>query len=248
MGVMLKAEGLGKSFGGLTAVANVDITVTEGELRGVIGPNGAGKTTLFNLLTGYSSCDTGTIFLEGKEITSLSAPERVLLGIARTFQRTNIFANLSVEENVLIPLLRRHGRSWSLVTPSSRLFKEEIQDLLQSVGLSEQVGRTAGTLSHGHQRCLELAIALANNPKVLLLDEPAAGMSISECAQMMELVKNINEQRGLTILLTEHDMNVVFSLAQRITVMHFGTVIAEGTPQEIQNKREVQEVYLGEVA
>jgi branched-chain amino acid transport system ATP-binding protein len=248
MNVILKAEGLIKSFGGLTAVANVDLAVMEREIRSVIGTNGAGKTTLFNLLTGYWSCDAGKVFLEGKEITSLSAPEIVCLGVARTFQRTNIFANLSVEDNVLIPLLRRHGRSRNVVTPSNRLYKKEIEELLESVALSEQRGRIAGTLSHGHQRCLELAIALANGPRVLLLDEPAAGMSVSECAQMMELVRNINQQRGLTILLTEHDMNVVFSLSERITVMHLGRVIAEGTPEEIQNNKEVQQVYLGEVA
>jgi branched-chain amino acid transport system ATP-binding protein len=247
MNLMLKAEGLLKSFGGLTAVANVDLAVAEGEIRSVIGTNGAGKTTLFNLLTGYWKCDAGKVFLDGRDITSISAPERVCLGVARTFQRTNIFANLSVEENVLIPLLRKHGRSRNVVTPSNRLYKKEIEDLLESVALSEQRGRIAGTLSHGHQRCLELAIALANSPRLLLLDEPAAGMSVSECAQMMDLVKNINQQRNLTILLTEHDMNVVFSLSERITVMHLGRVIAEGTPDEIKNNSQVQQIYLGEV-
>jgi branched-chain amino acid transport system ATP-binding protein len=246
MNLMLKAEGLLKSFGGLTAVANVDLAVAEGEVRSVIGTNGAGKTSLFNLLTGYWSCDAGKVFLDGRDITSLSAPERVCLGVARTFQRTNIFANLTIEENVLIPLLRKHGRSRNVVTPASRLYKKEIEDILESVGLSERRGRVAGTLSHGHQRCLELAIALANNPRLLLLDEPAAGMSVSECAQMMELVKDINQRFGLTILLTEHDMNVVFSLSERITVMHLGRVIAEGTPDEIKNNREVQQIYLGE--
>jgi len=248
MKVILKVEGLLKSFGGLTAVANVDLTVAEGEIRSVIGTNGAGKTTLFNLLTGYWKCDAGRVLLEGKDITSLSAPEIVRRGVARTFQRTNVFANLSVEENVLIPLLRKYGRSRNLVTPSKDLYKKEIQDLLESVALSEQRGRVAGMLSHGHQRCLELAIALANSPRLLLLDEPAAGMSVSECAQMMELVKDINKRLGLTILLTEHDMNVVFSLSEMITVMHLGRVIAEGTIEEIQNNEEVQRVYLGEVA
>lgn len=247
MNVILKAEGLRKNFGGLKAIDHVDLVVKEGELRSIIGPNGAGKTTLFNLLTGYLSCDSGKIFLKGKEITSSSAPDIVCFGVARTFQRTNIFPNLSVAENVLIPFLRRHGRSWNLLRPSNRLYKKEISDLLESVGLSEQAGYIAGTLSHGHQRCLEVAIALANTPSILLLDEPTAGMSVSECAQMLELVRNINQQRGLTILLTEHDMNVVFSLSQRITVMNFGKIIAEGTPEEIRNKKEVQEVYLGEV-
>jgi len=248
MGVILRAEGLRKNFGGLKAVDDVNLLVAEGEVRSVIGTNGAGKTTLFNLLTGYWSCDAGKVFWEGKDITSASAPEIVCLGVARTFQRTNIFANLSVQENVLIPLLRRYNRSRNVVTPSNRLYKKEIEALLESVALSEQRECVAGTLSHGHQRCLELAIALANSPRLLLLDEPAAGMSVSECAQMMELVKKINQQRGLTILLTEHDMNVVFSLSKRITVMHLGRVIAEGTPEEIQSNREVQQVYLGEDA
>jgi branched-chain amino acid transport system ATP-binding protein len=246
MHLMLKAEKLLKSFGGLTAVANVDLAVAEGEVRSVIGTNGAGKTSLFNLLTGYWSCDAGKIFLDGKDITSVSAPDRVCLGVARTFQRTNIFGNLTIEENVLIPLLRKHGRSRNVVTPANRLYKKEIEDILESVALSESRGRIAGTLSHGHQRCLELAIALANSPRLLLLDEPAAGMSVSECAQMMELDKDINKRLGLTILLTEHDMNVVFSLSEMITVMHLGRVIAEGTPDEIKNNREVQQIYLGE--
>jgi branched-chain amino acid transport system ATP-binding protein len=247
MGLILKAEGLRKNFGGLKAIDDVDLMVAEGELRSIIGPNGAGKTTLFNLITGYFPCDSGRIFLKDREITSLSAPEIVCFGVARTFQRTNIFSNLSVEENVMIPFLRRHGHSWNAVTPIQRLFKKETRDLLENMGLSEQVGREAGTLSHGHQRCLEMAIALANMPSLLLLDEPTAGMSVSECAQMLELVKNINEQFGLTILIIEHDMNVVFSLSQKITVLHFGKVIAEGTPEEIRNKREVQQVYLGEI-
>lgn len=247
MNVILSAEHLFKSFGGLTAVADVSLTVTEGEVRSIIGTNGAGKTTVFNLLTGYWKCDGGKVLLEGKDITGLSAPERVTRGMARTFQRTNIFGNLSVEDNVLVPFLRRHNRSWNMVSPSARLYKDEIEELLKSVGLSEERGRIAGTLSHGHQRCLELAIALANDPHILLLDEPAAGMSVGECLQMMELVKEINERRRLTILLIEHDMNVVISLSHYITVMHLGSIIAEGTPEEIKSNAEVQRVYLGEV-
>ena len=246
MGVILKAEGLTKSFGGLRAVDNVDLLIEEGEFRSIIGPNGAGKTTLFNLLTGFFHCDSGKIFWKGREITSLSSHEIVCLGIVRTFQRTNIFPNLTVSENVLIPLLRRHGKSWNLVTPIKDLFKEEVGDIVENTGLSEQAGCVANTLSQGHQRCLELAIALANKPDLLLLDEPTAGMSVSESAKMLELAKNINQQRKMTILFTEHDMNVVFSLSQRITVMHFGKIIAEGTPEEIRNKKEVQLVYLGE--
>jgi branched-chain amino acid transport system ATP-binding protein len=248
MNVILKAEGLRKNFGGLKAVDNVDLTITEGELRGVIGPNGAGKSTLFNLLTGYYSCDSGRIFLKGREITSLSAPEIVCFGMARTFQRTNIFGNLTVKENVLIPLLRNNGSSWNPLTPINRLFKKEIEDLLETMGISDKADHVASTLSQGHQRCLEIAVALANMPDILLLDEPASGMSVSESANMLELVKSINRQRGTTILFTEHDMNVVFSLAQKITVLHFGKVIAEGTPDEIRNTKEVQQVYLGEVA
>jgi branched-chain amino acid transport system ATP-binding protein len=243
---ILKVEGVTKRFGGLVAVSEVSLAVAEGEVRSVIGTNGAGKTTLFNLLTGYSRCDSGKVFLDGKNITPLSAPDIVRRGIARTFQRTNIFANITVEENILIPLLRKHGHSSDAVTPSRRLYRDKIAALLESVALSGLGRRTAGALSHGHQRCLELAIALANDPRVLLLDEPAAGMSVSECSRMMELIKNINRERGLTILLTEHDMNLVFSLSERITVMHLGAVIAEGTTEEIQADEQVQQVYLGE--
>ncbi len=246
MNVILRVEGLRKAFGGLRAVADVDLTIREAELRSIIGPNGAGKTTLFNLLTGYLNCDSGRIFLKGEDITYLSSPERVCLGMARTFQRTNIFSSLSVEQNVLVPILRRQGNSWNFITPSKHLYKNQLQEILQSVGLSEEAERIAGTLSHGHQRCLEVAIALANMPSLLLLDEPTAGMSISECSQMLELVKNINQKLGLTIIVIEHDMNVVFSLSESITVMHLGRIIAEGMPQEIKTNREVQEVYLGE--
>ena len=247
MGVILKAEGLSKYFGGLKAVDNVDLVVKEGEFRSIIGPNGAGKSTLFNLLTGFFHCDSGKIFWKGRKITSLSAPEIVCLGIVRTFQRTNIFPNLTVWENVLVPLLRRHGKSWDLITPIKHLFKQELGDIIESTGLSEQTESIASTLSQGHQRCLELAIALANMPTLLLLDEPTSGMSVSESAKMLELVKSINQKHGVTILFTEHDMKVVFSLSQRITVMHFGKIIAEGTPDEIRNIKEVQAVYLGEV-
>ena len=247
--MILKAEGLTKHFGGLKAVDGVDLEIQEGEVRSIIGPNGAGKTSLFNLLTGYLRCSSGKIFWKGKDITHLSAPDLVRLGIVRTFQRTNIFPNITVRENVLVPLLRMHGRSWN---PDARplglgqLFREEIEVLLGNVGLSGHSETVASTLSHGGQRCLELAIALANGPSVLMLDEPTAGMSVGESATMMNLLTGINEQMGMTILLTEHDMNVVFSVSQEITVLHFGKIIAQGTPEEIRNNGEVQRIYLGE--
>lgn len=224
----------------------VDLNVREGEIRGIIGPNGAGKTSLFNLLTGYLRCSSGRIFWKEKEITHLSTPDLVRLGIARTFQKTNIFPNITVRENALVPLLRMHGQSWNPQRAAHGLFRREIEDLLEGVGLSGHAETVAGTLSHGGQRCLELAIALANGPSLLLLDEPTAGMSVGESATMMNLLTGINEQMGLTILLTEHDMKVVFSVSQRITVLHFGKIIAQGTPEEIRNNVEVQRIYLGE--
>jgi branched-chain amino acid transport system ATP-binding protein len=246
MGIILRTELLSKSFGGLKAIDRVDLFVEEGELRSVIGSNGAGKTTLFNLITGYYPSDSGKIIWRDREITHLPVPEVTCLGIARVFQRTNTFLNLTVWENVMLPFLRVRKQAWNLLTPVSRLNKRDVEELVEEVGLSEQIAHIASTLSHGHQRRLELAIALANMPTLLLLDEPTAGMSISECTEMMNLLMRLNQKRGLTILLTEHDMKVVFSVSQRITVLHFGKIIAEGSPEEIRNNEEVQRVYLGE--
>ncbi len=246
MGVILKTESLSKSFGGLKAIDQVNLFVEEGEIRSVIGSNGAGKTTLFNLITGYFRSDSGKIIWRDREITSLPVPEVTCLGIARVFQRNNTFLNLTVWENVMLPFLRVHKQGWNLMTPVRRLNQKEVEELVEEVGLSEQIDHIASTLSHGHQRRLELAIALANRPALLLLDEPTAGMSVSECTEMMSLLMRLNQKRGLTILLTEHDMKVVFSVSQRITVLHFGRVIAEGSPEEIRNNEEVQRVYLGE--
>ncbi len=246
MGIILRTELLSKSFGGLRAIDRVDLSVNEGELRSIIGANGAGKTTLFNLITGYFPSDSGKIIWRDKEITSLPVPEVTCLGIARVFQRTNTFLNLTVWENVMLPFLRVDKQGWNLVTPVSRLNKRGVEELLEEVRLSPQIDHIASTLSHGHQRRLELAIALANRPTLLLLDEPTAGMSVSECTEMMSLLTRLNQKRGLTILLTEHDMKVVFSVSQRITVLHFGRIIAEGSPEEVRNNEEVQKVYLGE--
>ena len=246
MGIILRTEALSKSFGGLKAIDHVDLLVKERELRSIIGSNGAGKTTLFNLITGYFPSDSGKILWRDREITSLPVPEVTCLGIARVFQRSNTFLNLTVWENVMLPLLRVHKQGWNLLTPVSRLNKRDVEALVEEVGLSEQIGHIASTLSHGHQRRLELAIALANRPALLLLDEPTAGMSVGECTEMMSLLMRLNQRRGLTLLLTEHDMKVVFSVSQRITVLHFGRIIAEGSPDEIRNNQEVQRVYLGE--
>jgi len=246
MGIILRTESLSKSFGGLKAIDRVDLFVEEGELRSVIGSNGAGKTTLFNLITGYFRSDSGKIIWRDREITSLPVPEVTCLGIARVFQRTNTFLNLTVWENVMLPFLRVYKQGWNLLTPVRRLNQRDVEELVEEVGLSEQFDRIASTLSHGHQRRLELAIALANRPALLLLDEPTAGMSVSECTEMMSLLMRLNQKRGLTILLTEHDMKVVFSVSQKITVLHFGRIIADGSPDEIRNNEEVQRVYLGE--
>jgi branched-chain amino acid transport system ATP-binding protein len=245
MGALLRTESLSKSFGGLRAVDNVNFSVNEGELRSIIGSNGAGKSTFFNLLSSYFRSDAGRILWRDRDITHLRRVEITCLGIARVFQRTNTFLNLTVWENAMLPLLRVHKQGWQMLTPVSRLNRREVEELVEEVGLLERIDHIASTLSHGDQRRLELAIALANRPALLLLDEPTAGMSVSECTEMMTLLLRLNQKRGLTILLTEHDMKVVFSVSQRITVLHFGRIIAEGSPEEIRNNEEVQTVYLG---
>jgi branched-chain amino acid transport system ATP-binding protein len=220
--------------------------VPEGGISAIIGPNGAGKTTLFNLITGHLRPDSGQVLFKGREVTGIPPHDLCRLGMGRSFQRTNIFPRLSVFENIQAAFLSHRGRGWNLFTPVERLYREETEALLAAVGLLDKAGEVSGFLSHGNQKQLELGLALALEPEILLLDEPTAGMSAAETRETIQLIERIARERHLTLLFTEHDMEVVFSIAQRITVLHQGQVIAEGPPDEVRRHPEVRRVYLGE--
>jgi branched-chain amino acid transport system ATP-binding protein len=243
--VVLETQDLRKHFGGVRAVNGVDLTIPYGDLRAIIGPNGAGKTTLFNLITGDLRHESGRVSFQGEEISRLSPDEVCRRGIGRTFQITSVFRRLAVIENVQTALLSHHRRHYNLFADAARLYRDSALALLDRVGLKEQAGKPGGILSHGDQRRLELAIALASEPRLLMLDEPTAGMAPNERHALMALVARIAADTGLTVLFTEHDMDVVFAVARRITVMHQGCVLAEGTPQEIRRDPEVHRIYLG---
>ena len=243
---MLEVRGVQKAFDGFQAVAGVSLSVARGEIAAIIGPNGAGKTTLFNLVTGHIRPDAGSVLLEGRNITGLPPHQVCRRGMGRSFQRTNIFPRLSVFQNVQAAFISHRGRGLDLLSRVDRLYRDEAEALLASLGLLERAGEMSGFLSHGAQKQLELGIALASEPRLLLLDEPTAGMSASETHDTIRLISRIARERDLTLLFTEHDMDVVFSIAQRITVLHQGHVIAEGAPAVVRGDPEVRRVYLGE--
>ena len=244
--MLLRVEGVSKSFGGFVAVRDVSLSVDRGRTACVIGPNGAGKSTLFNLITGHLQPTRGQVFLADRDITG-DAPHTICrLGIGRSFQRTNIFPRLSVFDNVQVAVLSHMKRTLNMATPAHTLARDETMALLEAVGLAGEARATSGTLSYGLQKQLELGIALASEPQVLLLDEPTAGMSPQETSDTIALIGRIVRERGLTLLFTEHDMDVVFSIAERIFVLHQGALLAQGTPHEVQANADVQRVYLGE--
>jgi branched-chain amino acid transport system ATP-binding protein len=243
---MLKVEGIEKAFGDFMAVNDADLSVGKGQLVAVIGPNGAGKTTLFNLITGQLKSDRGRIEFMGEEITNIPPYEICKRGIARSFQTANIFPRLTVFQNVQVAVISQKGRSNTLFIPAQRMEREETNRILDSLGLSDKSLETAGSLSHGDQRILEIAIALGNDPKLLVLDEPTAGMSPEETNTTMDLVKRLAEERELTILFCEHDMDVVFGIAQSIMVMHQGHTLIQGKPRQVRENEEVMKAYLGE--
>jgi len=243
---MLEVRGLSKSFAGYRAVTDVHLAVAEGEIAAVIGPNGAGKSTLFNLITGHLRPTAGQVFVDGRDVTGV-APYRICgMGLGRSFQRTNIFPKLTVRDNVQAALLAHRGQGPNFWSRADLLCRDEAGQLLASIGLGRQANTTAGTLSYGNQKQLELGIALASDPKILLLDEPTAGMSASETHETMALIGRIARERSLTLLFTEHDMAVVFSIAQRIAVMHQGRIIAHGDPESVRADAQVRRVYLGD--
>ncbi len=243
---VLETRGLSKSFGGVRAVDGVSLALPKGEIRALIGPNGAGKTTFFNMLTGQLQPDAGQVLFKGQRLSGLPPYAVWRRGVSRTFQITATFASLTALENVQVARLSHARRTYALLARASRLEVEPARGLLGQVGLSEQAGRLAAVLAYGDLKKLELAVALANDPEVLLLDEPTAGMAPAERGALMALTERIARERRLTVLFTEHDMDVVFSIADRIMVLHQGRVIADGKPVEVRANAEVQRVYLGE--
>jgi len=243
---ILTAHGLTKAFGGLVAVQDVDLEVEKNKIYSIIGPNGAGKTTLFNLLSGFYRCDAGRVLFQGNDITGLPPEKIVKMGMGRSFQVTNIFPKLTVFENIQATILYREGKGLSFFSHTERFFQDETNRILSMVELLQKKTEPAGVLSAGDRKKLELGIVLATRPELLLLDEPTCGMSPVETANTIDLIKRIAQESSLTVLFTEHKMDVVFSISTHITVMNFGVVIAAGDPEEIRNDPKVQDVYFGE--
>jgi branched-chain amino acid transport system ATP-binding protein len=243
---MLRVEDLHKSFNDFKAVNAAHLTVEKGQLVAVIGPNGAGKTTLFNLITGQLQPDNGKILLNDEDISKLPPHVICRKGVARSFQIANVFPRLSVFRNVQVSVLSQQKLSDKLFQPAAQLVVEETNRILESVGLLDKKMDVAGSLSHGDKRTLEIAIALGNEPHLLILDEPTAGMSPEETATTMALIQRLAADQGLTILFCEHDMEVVFGTAQSIMVMQQGRTIVQGDPQTVRQNTEVQQAYLGD--
>ena len=244
---LIECHKVTRRFGGLIAVDNVDMTVEAGETRAIIGPNGAGKTTLFNLLTGVLTASEGQVIFEGRNITSLPVHDIIQRGISRTFQLTHLFPELSVLENVRIAAQARNNRRWYFLGGSQIIndSKATALEAIKKLGLGDRATIQAGMLSHGDQRLLEIAMALSQNPKLLLLDEPTQGLSIEETERAINILKDLLNSSDLTVILVEHDMEVVFRLAEKITVLHRGRVIADGSPDTVKADVSVQEAYLG---
>jgi branched-chain amino acid transport system ATP-binding protein len=247
---LLEVRNVSKSFGSLVAERDVSLAVEPGELRAVIGPNGAGKTTFFNLISGLFAPSAGAIVFDGQDITRLVPHRRVALGMARTFQITEIFPELSIAENVRIGVEVASGfrlRPW-LRRAENNAIKERIVEILALTNLSGKADRIVGELSHGDQRAAEISMALTLKPRILLLDEPTAGMGDQETYEVTSLIRRLHREQGYTIVLIEHDMRVVFNLADRIMVLDQGGVLAQGTPPEIAANETVQAAYLGKAA
>ncbi|MBE9603341.1 ABC transporter ATP-binding protein [Acetobacteraceae bacterium H6797] len=242
---VLSVSDLAKSYGGVQAVTGVSFDVSAGEMLALIGPNGAGKSTCFNMLNGQIRPDRGRVSLLGREITGRRPRDVWRMGVGRTFQITATFGSMTVAENVQMALLSHHSRLFGLWKPAAAQFREEARALLDRVGMGAQLERPCGVLAYGDLKRVELAIALANAPRLLLMDEPTAGMAPGERIALMELTARIAKESGIAVLFTEHDMDVVFAHAHRLLVLNRGTLIAEGSPAEVRANEQVREVYLG---
>ncbi|MCL5966043.1 MAG: ABC transporter ATP-binding protein [Deltaproteobacteria bacterium] len=243
---MLRVESVVKSFGGFKAVNGANLEVAAGEIVAVIGPNGAGKTTLFHLITGHLSPDSGRILFKGREIAGLAPHVICRKGITRSFQVVNIFRRLTVFENVQIAVLSRERKTFRMFSAARGMAAEEVDRILRSVGLFGKRNVESDLLSHGDQKVLEIAVALSGKPELLILDEPTAGMAPEETERCIRLIRKLSEEFGLTILFCEHDMGLVFEIANRIMVMVRGGTVIQGGREEVRRNREVQNAYLGE--
>ncbi|KAJ29458.1 ABC transporter ATP-binding protein [Sulfitobacter pontiacus] len=245
MSPILSVRNLSRNFGAIKAVDDVSFDLAKGELLALIGPNGAGKSTCFNMLMGQLKPSSGTVQLMGKNIAGMQPRKIWRMGVGRTFQITATYASMTVVENVQMALMSHHKRLYSLTTFAHKLYRDEALALLDTVGMADQSERHCAVLAYGDLKRLELAVALANDPILLLMDEPTAGMAPRERIALMQLTADILEQRGISVLFTEHDMDVVFAHSHRIMVLNRGQLIADGTVDEIRNNPQVQEVYLG---
>ncbi len=243
---MLRVESVEKSFDAFMAVNGADLVVDKGQIVAVIGPNGAGKTTLFKLITGHLEPERGRIIFKDRNIAGLSPHRICRRGLSLSFQIVNIFSRMTVFENVQVAVLSHQKKTYKFFSPARNHGMAETREILENVGLADKAESVSGSLSHGDQKVLEIAIALGNSPELLILDEPTAGMSPEETSVTIELIRRLTSDMGLTILFCEHDMELVFSVAHNIMVMQQGRSIIQAGPDEVRNNRQVQEAYLGE--
>ncbi|MCB8819618.1 ABC transporter ATP-binding protein [Microvirga rosea] len=243
---LLEAKGLRKAFGGVVAARDVSLTVERGEMVALIGPNGAGKSTVFNMIGGQLRADAGSVLLDGVAITDATPQDRFRKGIGRTFQVAQAFLSMTVLENIQMALISRHREALRLWTPARERYREDALQLLAQVGMEGTANRSCAELAYGDVKRVELAIALAGDPKLILMDEPTAGMAPAERSALMELTDTMTRSRRLGVLFTEHDMDVVFGHADRVLVLLGGQIIASGPPEEIRRNPKVREAYLGD--
>ena len=248
MAKVLQVQNLSKAFGGVQAVDNVSFDLDAGQLLALIGPNGAGKSTCFNLINRQLRADSGAVTILGRKTDGLRPRDVWQLGVGRTFQITATFASMTVLENIQMALLSFYKKTRSFLKTVRRMYIDESMQLLELVGIGDQAHRPCGVLAYGDLKRVELAVALANRPQLLLMDEPTAGMGTNERAQLMELTSEIVQSREIGVLFTEHDMDVVFGYADRIIVLNRGVLVAEGSPDEVRANSQVQEIYLGSAA